>query len=146
MDIHEFIRLPHRFMWGGDGKPHPADPHGRNYNDCTTICATWVEILTGIDPAADLRGTYRTAEAAHAIIEDAGGHVAFMEARLLPLGFKRVQNPMDGDIGCVSAPAGVEGNFAVVGAIRFGPLWLSLGPAGLVGKHLPTIAAWRLAA
>jgi hypothetical protein len=143
MDIMEFRRLPHRFQWGGDGKPHRDDPYGRIYNDCTTICATWAEILTGTDPAADLRGTYRTAEAAHVIIADAGGHVAFMEGRLLPLGFKRVQHPVDGDIGCVIAPAGIEGGFTEVGAIRFGPLWLSLGPAGLVGKRLDMVAAWR---
>jgi hypothetical protein len=144
MDIHEFVHLPHRFMWGGDGRAHPADPQGRVYNDCTTICASWVEVLTGVDPAADLRGTYRTAEGAHAIITAAGGHVAFMQARLAPLGFKRVHHPIDGDVGCVRAPSGMEGGFSEVGAVRFGPLWASLGPMGIVAKPLEMIAAWRL--
>lgn len=143
MDIKEFVNLPHRFWWGGDGRPHRIDPEGRYYNDCTTFCATWVEMVTGIDPAADLRRTYHDAEGAHAIIDAAGGHVAFMAGRLEPLGFKRVQNPADGDVGCVIAPVGLEGGFAQVGAVRFGPNWVTLGPAGVVGKRLETVAAWR---
>ncbi|CDN52543.1 Hypothetical protein RG1141_CH01780 [Neorhizobium galegae bv. officinalis bv. officinalis str. HAMBI 1141] len=133
-------------MWGGDGKAHPSDPMGRIYNDCTTFCASWAAALTGVDPASALRGTYRTAEEAHAIVEAAGGHIAFMTSHLVPLGFSRVQNPVDGDIGCVVAPAGVEGDFAEIGAVRFGPLWVSLGPAGLVGKRLNTLVAWRFPA
>lgn len=132
-------------MWGGDGRPHPADPQGRIYNDCTTFCASWAEVLTGIDPAADLRMTYHTAEEAHAIVDAAGGHIQFMAGRLEPIRFKRVQNPADGDIGCVRAPVGLEGDFAEVGAIRFGPNWVTLGRVGLVGKRLETIAAWRFA-
>ncbi len=144
MIIKEFLSLPHQFMWGGEGKPHPQDPRGAIYNDCTTFCATWVEMLTGNDPAADLRGSYRTAEGAHAIIDAAGGHVPFMHARLQPLGFKRVQHPQDGDIGCVLAPAGMGGEFKEIGAVRFGPLWATLGPVGIVAKRLDHVAIWRL--
>lgn len=145
MDIREFLSLPHRFGWGGEGKPHPRDPNGYIYNDCTTFCASWVEVLTGIDPAADLRGTYAFPKSAQAIVDAVGGHIAFMAGRLEPLGFVRVSEPQDGDIGCVRAPVGLEGDFKEVGAIRFGPNWVTLGRAGLVGKRLETIAVWRLA-
>lgn len=143
MDIKEFLALPHRFGWGGEGRPHPRDEHGRIYNDCTTFCASWVEFMTGIDPARDLRRTYATADGAHAIVDSAGGHVRFMAGRLEPIGCKRVQNTEDGDIGCVVAPVGMN-EFSEIGAIRFGPNWVTIGPVGLVGKRLEMVAAWRL--
>lgn len=144
MDIKEYLSLPHRFMWGGDGRPHPADPRSQFYNDCTTFCATWVEMQIGIDPASDLRGTYRDEEGAHAILEAAGGIIPFMAGRLEPLGFKRVQQPQDGDIGVIHAVAGL-GYSADIAALRFGPLWAALGHGGISAKRTEHLAAWRLA-
>lgn len=132
MDIHEFLALPHRFRWGGvDG------------DDCMTFCATWAKECTGIDLAANLRGTYRTKAGAHAVMGEAGGALAFMAARLSLLSAERVQQPQDGDIGLIRTmtECGVE---TQVGAIRFGPLWACINPAGVRATKSEFIAAWRL--
>jgi hypothetical protein len=140
MTLHDFLQLDHRFRWGGSGRPIL---HGVIENDCTTFCATWVENLTGTDPAAELRGTYRTAEGAQAIVDASGGLVRFMAAKLEPLGFRRIQQPDTGDIGVIKTLAGMEGEIKEIGAIRFGPLWATLGPSGVAAKKVEFIAAWR---
>ncbi|MFA1625235.1 hypothetical protein ACDY96_21335 [Rhizobium mongolense] len=57
MNIHEFLALPHRFLWGGMGG-----------DDCVMFCASWVADQTGIDPAAHVRGTYGDEEGAVAFV------------------------------------------------------------------------------
>ncbi|GAJ91045.1 hypothetical protein RRH01S_01_05160 [Rhizobium rhizogenes NBRC 13257] len=108
------------------------------------FCATWVAEVTGIDPVAEYRGTYRTEEEAAAIISAAGGIVALVDRMAARASMKRTDDPQDGDIGVVVAPAGVAGEMKEIGAIRFGPIWLALGPAGVVGKKAEFVAAWRL--
>ncbi|ACM26533.1 DUF6950 family protein [Rhizobium rhizogenes] len=133
MTLSEFVALPHRFRWGGQGG-----------DDCLMFCATWVAEVTGIDPVAEYRGTYRTEEEAAAIIASAGGIVPLVDRMAARAGFQRTDDPQDGDIGVVVAPVGVAGDLKEIGAIRFGPIWLALGPAGVVGKKAEFVAAWRL--
>jgi hypothetical protein len=108
------------------------------------FCASWVAEVTGIDPAADLRGTYQDAAGAHRVLEVAGGIVAFAKSRLEPLGFVPTDSPSDGDLGVVRAPAGMSDSITLVSAIRFGPLWAILAPAGVIARKLEHVAAWRL--
>lgn len=131
MTLQEFLRLPHRFRWGGQGG-----------DDCTTFCASWVEEETGTDPALMLRGTYRDCDGAHALLDAAGGLVPFMASHLEPLGYVRTNDPQDGDIGAVLAPVGLDES-KEIGAIRYGPLWAILGPSRVVTKQAEFIAAWR---
>ncbi|KQZ41854.1 MULTISPECIES: hypothetical protein [unclassified Ensifer] len=135
MEIHEFLACQHRFRWGGvDG------------DDCTTFCASWVAARLGIDPAEELRGSYRDADSAHAIIEREGGLVALFGGRLEALGFVPVNEAHDGDIGVVVAPSGIDGSLVEVGAIAFGPLWATLAPSGVTAKKLEAVAIWRMPA
>lgn len=135
MEIHEFLACQHRFRWGGvDG------------DDCTTFCASWVAARLGIDPAEELRGSYRDAESARAIIDREGGLVALFGSKLETLGFVRVDQAQDGDIGVVVAPSGIDGSLVEVGAIAFGPLWATLAPSGVAAKKLEAIAIWRMPA
>ena len=135
MEFHEFLACQHRFRWGGvDG------------DDCSTFCASWVSARLGIDPAANLRGSYRDAEGAHAIIDREGGLVAFFGSCLESLGFVRVDEARDGDIGVVVAPSGIDGSLVEVGAVAFGPLWATLAPSGVAAKKLEAIAIWRMPA
>lgn len=133
MTLHEFMALPHRFRWGGQGG-----------DDCTTFLATWISYRLGVDPAADLRGTYRDGQGAHQILESAGGIEAFIARRVTPLGFQRTDAPQDGDIGVVASPDAYDGAEVRIGAIRFGRHWLVLSPAGIACKKLDHIAAWRM--
>ncbi|WP_027685050.1 DUF6950 family protein [Rhizobium leguminosarum] len=136
MDIHDFLDLPHRFRWGGVGG-----------DDCMTFPASWMLRAIGVDPAEDLRGTYQTREGAHAIIAAHGGELAFMDGKLLPHGCGRVEQPETGDIGLIRAMTGETVNDQVetlIGAIRFGPLWACIHPAGVRAKPAQFIAAWRM--
>jgi hypothetical protein len=73
MTLQEFLAQNHRFGWGGEGRPHHADPEGRIYNDCISFPASWVQVRTGVDVVRDFRGTYHCKPQADAIIERAGG-------------------------------------------------------------------------
>ena len=135
MEIHEFLACQHRFRWGGvEG------------DDCTMFCASWVSVRLGFDPTEELRGTYRDAEGAHAIIDREGGLVSLFGSRLEPLGFVRVDEAQDGDIGIVVAPSGIDGSIVEVGAVAFGPLWATLAPSGVAAKKLEPVAIWRMPA
>jgi hypothetical protein len=142
MNLHEFLRLPRGWAWGGVCG-----------DDCTTFCASWVFDATGKDVSAGLRGTYDTAEAANAIVEAAGGIEAFVAARLAPMGFKRVQQPQEGDIGIVEGLTGFDldgANVKLIPAICFGPcagglLWAVMSARGPQVKKLNHSMAWRIA-
>ncbi|MDR9781584.1 DUF6950 family protein [Rhizobium redzepovicii] len=136
MDIHEFLDLPHRFRWGGVGG-----------DDCMTFPASWALKCIRVDPAADLRGTYRTKDEAHAIIASHGGELSFMDMHLVPSGARRVQQPQTGDIGLIKAMTGetlADQVETQIGAIRFGPLWVCIHPAGIRATFAEFIAVWRL--
>lgn len=135
MTLLEFLQLPHRFRWGGkDGID----------DDCLTFLASYIAAMIGVDPAADLRGTYRTEDQAHEIVTEYGGMVPFVAAKVEPDLAYRVGTPETGDIAIIRAPAGFEGNIKEIGAICFGPIWATLGPGGVVGKKAVCVAAWRL--
>ncbi len=136
MDIHHFLALPHRFKWGGAGG-----------EDCMTFPARWAYEVMGVDPADDLRGTYRSKAEAEAIIAEHGGMQSMMDEKLTAIGAKRVQTPQTGDIGLVVMMAGEnydDAKMTEVGAIRFGRLWASTSPGGVRAKEAVHIAVWRL--
>ncbi|MGO7044398.1 hypothetical protein ACCT07_03015 [Rhizobium johnstonii] len=138
MDIHEFLELPHRFRWGGVGG-----------DDCLTFPASWAARVTGTDPAEEYRGTYRDREEAQEILGLFGGSLGLMERQLALVGAVRVHHPATGDIGLIRAMTGDrrdERIEAEIGAIRFGPLWACIHPAGVRATKAEFIAAWRLPA
>jgi len=130
MTLHEFLRLPHRFVWGGVGG-----------DDCTTFCARWIEAATGIDPAAQFRGTYCDAEGAARLLTTAGGLIQFADSHL---GLARTDDPQTGDVGVIVAPSALDGEFKHIAAIRFGPLWATLSQAGVRARKAEFVAAWRI--
>ncbi|WP_416066115.1 DUF6950 family protein [Rhizobium sp. ZK1] len=138
MDIHHFLALPHRFRWGGVGG-----------DDCLTFPASWVERVSGIDPADEFRGTYSTCQEAQRILDFHGGNLALMERQLSPIKAKRILEPDTGDIGLIKAMTGEtfeDQAEALIGAIRFGPLWACIHPSGVRAIKAEFVAAWRLPA
>lgn len=134
--LMEYAALPHRWVWGGLGG-----------HDCTTFCARWVEVATGLNPGAGLIGTYASAEEADDIIKEAGGVEPLVGGRLKALGFLRTREPRDGDVGIISAPVGFDATGIIqkqIPAIRFGPLWLAMSARGPVAKQASHSAAWRI--
>lgn len=75
-----------------------------------------------------------------------GGPLAFIDAHLSNVGASRTDGPKDGDIGLVRMLAGerpADVVVAEVGAIRFGPLWASISPGGVIARRAEMVAAWR---
>lgn len=136
MKLEDYLTGAHRFRWGGD-----------RGNDCMTFCARWVEIAAGIDPIAHLRGTYSDAQGAERLIIRNGGLVALAANVLETKGFMRTDEPRDGDVGIIVAPAGFDADRVAVkeiAAIRWGPLWAALGVGGVIRKQAEMVAAWRI--
>jgi len=138
MDLREFVAQPRGWAWGGVSG-----------DDCTTFAGSWVLAHAGIDPAAGVRGTYSTAAEAKAIVDRFGGIAALGAAMLEPHGFRRVQAPLDGDVGIVSAVLGTDPENCADGLIPgicFGPLWAVMSARGPQVKALRfTGIAWRIA-
>jgi hypothetical protein len=59
-----------------------ADPFAWGQNDCALWCASAVDHEIGIDPAADLRGTYASRFGCRQIIMAAGGLVPLIAPRM----------------------------------------------------------------
>lgn len=136
MNIHEFLALPHRFRWGGMGG-----------DDCMTFPATWAMESIGVDPAERWRGTYRTREDAEKIKDKLGGAVGALGGAFMAIGAVPTDNPQDGDVGVVVMLSGetiADSKMTRVGAVRFGPLWAAISPAGVIAKKAECVAAWRL--
>jgi hypothetical protein len=106
-------------------------------NDCCMWAADVVLAVTGVDPAADLRGSYATEAQALAVIEQAGGLRALAAARLGPE--VPVLAAQTGDVGLVEQPSGVLALAACLGGS-----WQAVGPEGLWAVPLSwVVAAWR---
>jgi hypothetical protein len=146
MDLEIFIRLPRLWQWSGTAVLRKIDGEEISCpgEDCTTYAATWVFVICGVDPAADLRGTYSTAEEANAIVTRAGGIVGLVGSRIEPLGWRRIDDLRDGDIGIVKAITALDFTEKEIPAIRFGPLWSVMSARGAMTKKLDwTGVAWR---
>lgn len=67
-----------------------ARPFQWGINDCCIFSADCVSVLTGVDLAADLRGTYATEPEAAAVLARLGGVERLASDRLEAAGFKEV--------------------------------------------------------
>lgn len=114
--------------------------------DCHTFAADWAMILTGKDPAEGLRGTYTTAEEAHAIVNGYGDILDFMHQRLSNIGMRGkffMNGPQDGDIGLINVKTWPDAEKRWVPAIHQGGLWLSKSLRGIAGVQYSSQAYWR---
>ena len=59
-------------------------------NDCCLFGADWIQLCTGLDPAATLRGTYDSALSGVRVLENHGGLIRTIQAHMEPLGFKPI--------------------------------------------------------
>lgn len=66
------------------------EPFAWGVNDCCLFGADWIQLCTGLDPAATLRGTYDRALSGVRVLENHGGLVGTIRAHVEPLGFKPI--------------------------------------------------------
>jgi hypothetical protein len=114
-----------RFLWG-------------RFDCAVGFTALWVELVTGVDPARGLRGTYRSRRGARMLCQQAGGLPALVERRMSAMGFAPTPSPAPGDVGVVLLDAGPAC------AIRTAAGWAVLTQRGVAVIRRPALAAWRL--
>jgi hypothetical protein len=108
--------------------------------DCALTVADWVILATGCaDPAADLRGRYRTPLGRERLLRRRGGLLAVITVCAARAGLDETQDPTRGDIGLIEV-AGQP-----LAAICLGLRWaiksshgVTVEPAGRV------VRAWRV--
>ena len=66
------------------------EPFAWGVNDCCLFGADWIQLCTGLDPAATLRGTYDRALSGVRVLEKHGGLIGTIETHMEPLGFKPI--------------------------------------------------------
>lgn len=116
--------------------------------DCLLWLADLIAERCGIDPAADLRGTYSTMLAAARVVKDAGGMTKLVEGCVAPLGIKRAKIAARGDIAIVRIGGDGGGHFGnLAGGILLGGTVALICQAGLVLPKVaaaPPVAIWRV--
>lgn len=107
--------------------------------DCALTMADWCRRVRGVDPAARLRGRYRSAGGALRTVHRRGGFEAVVRALMADAGFVTTDAPRPGDVGLVDHPA-----VGPACAIRCALGWAVKSPAGVALGAFPTLAAWRV--
>lgn len=107
--------------------------------DCAMWVADWIAAATGIDPAADLRGTYRTGPGALRQIRRWGDFETMWRVHMAVAGFVTTRAPAVGDVGVVLDAAG-----QTVAAIRLDGTWAAKGARGIVSEDFEMLVAWSL--
>ncbi|MFZ2869918.1 DUF6950 family protein [Zavarzinia sp.] len=114
-------------------------------HDCTLFAADWVRLVTGLDPAADWRGRYASADECRSRLSNAGGIEAVVSRSMRLAGLAETTDPRPGDVGLVRAPTGVEA-MGVISAICQGDLWVARTVGRVVAAPFPLVRAWRVGA
>lgn len=112
-----------------------ARPFAWGTHDCCLWAADSVEAVTGTDPAARWRGTYRDEIGALRLVRALGGLPA-----VAALGGVEIAPGLaaPGDVGLVTWPDGVACLGVCAGVSR----WLVVGDSGLVTLHQRAARAW----
>lgn len=108
--------------------------------DCAMTIANWVWLVTGTDPAPELRGTYRTEAGWRSIVEKKGGLAALVGTLAEGAGLAPTDDPLPGDIGIVDVPT-----YGHTAAIRVRRGWAMKMIDGLTTVNVDHVAAWRVA-
>lgn len=107
--------------------------------DCALVMADWCRVRRGVDPAARLRGRYRTALGALRTVRRRGGFETVVRALMAESGFATIESPRTGDVGLVAHP-----RVGPACAIRCPLGWAVKSPAGLALGPWPARVAWRV--
>ena len=118
-------------------------------SNCFLICADWVLLVTGRDPASPWRGRYKTKHEAFRLIREQGGPVALATKAMERVKFILTEVPSAGDVALVWTPVGKRNNKIMerpTGAICVGPNHYAVLTVdlGLVIAPLRLIKAWRV--
>ncbi|KOX49930.1 hypothetical protein ADL19_19715 [Streptomyces purpurogeneiscleroticus] len=116
-----------------------GSPFSWGVSDCWLLAADWCRARRGVDPAARVRGRYRTALGAARLARRLGGLEAMARADMGRCGLAETSDPHPGDVGLVMDPAAGP-LFAVRSALG----WMARGRRGLALVSFPVIVAWKV--
>lgn len=119
--------------------------HQWGESDCVTLCADWVRKVRDVDPAADLRGTYRTEGDCQIVTGFFSDPIGCIAPRMEAAGLKRTARPVKGDVGILLMP--VSRTVArPYGAMCLGDRWAAKMLDGRVHAAPPfkILAAWSV--
>lgn len=109
--------------------------------DCSLWACEWVAMRTGRDPAASLRGCYRTQRGAYRHILEGGGLEALTRGRFASCGIPEVLAPNPGDVGLIET----DTLLGLALAIKVGEAgWAVKSPAGITVAAFPFRVAWMV--
>ena len=114
IEMHRWMASP--FIWGE--------------TDCMLSLADWVQRVHGVDPAADIRGTYDSRGSCQRETGFLRDPIAAVERCLASIGgLPRVEAPQEGDVGLIVHQE-PDGRSTPCGALWLGAAW---GCKGLNG-------------
>jgi len=131
-----------------------GEPHQWGQWDCCMLLANWVRENTGVDPAADLRGTYHSEFGWRRILAREGAMVEVVRKRLLAAGLTEtapgeairledvpeiIRGFRAGDLAVVMIPS-----VGPTGAIFTGRGFAAKLDSGLMRVPAVPLAGWRM--
>lgn len=130
-ELHRWATLP--FVWGE--------------TDCMLCLADWVHRVRGVDPAAEIRGTYDSRGSCQRETGFLRDPVAAVERCLASVGgLPRVPEPRKGDVAVIAYHDGER--MQVAGGIWLGEAWGCKGPNGTTTLSprmvVDVLAAWSV--
>lgn len=108
--------------------------------DCAMWVADWIKAQTGIDPAADLRGTYHNLAGALRQIRRWGDFETMWRVHMAVAGFNTTKAPQLGDVGVV-----VDATGQTIAAIRTERGWAAKAERGVIIEDFCMVVAWSIA-
>jgi hypothetical protein len=113
-------------------------PFAWGLNDCALAPADWVRDCTGVDPMADLRGSYASSEEAARILARHGGLRTMVRERLPMYG--NVLQAHRGDVVCVELEDPDTGKLReTLGVIAGNGCWAAPGETGLLYRPIAEV-------
>lgn len=110
--------------------------------DCSLWLADWLVACGRPDPAAHLRGRYRTATGCARLLSRRGGLRAVIGDCAAQAGLAPTDGPQAGDVGVVDAIT--ANGVRQVGGLCTGARWAVLAPRGLIVAPAQPLVAWRV--
>ena len=113
------------------------------WTDCVTLCGDWVKTICGVDPAADVRGTYESAAECQRVTRFFTDPIGAVSPHLERAGLEIAPQPRAGDVGVILLP--LDGrSVAPHMAVCLGRKWAFKSVDGGVTSVIPykVAAAW----
>ena len=130
-ELHRWAGLP--FIWGE--------------SDCFLCVCDWIALVRGVDPGADLRGTYDSRGSCHRETGCRRDPVAAVDRLLRPCGVARTNDLHPGDVGVILMRE-TDGRTGPFAALWLGTAWAAKGPDGTTTVNpravLQVLAVWSV--